>query len=536
MRIILQILFLVTLLFEIEAKSKSEEYQKPKHDFFTSASDMEVLLNVEKKLSKKFLRYVRKEEERLDKLEGEIRNIEDGWPQPGRSKAQWLSHVTNSYTILKRFSTFWPKIGDFSKSNTTKDYMLRLFSDLSRIKESLPAEEDMKGALNAVFRLQDTYDLPAADFIDGLGGDRAHKLSVEEIFEIGFLCVGINDHYHAHQWLNEALNPFPVGIQQVGFLDRISLLEYLAWSEYHLGHLEQAVNLTAQIVHIDPTHKSAPINLELYQNDLKASQFNPNIRKKVFRREKDWQTRHNNLCNGKEVMEQEIIDKLYCEFDNKRHPRFILKPLKVEHLYNEPGLTMYHDLLRDWEIDAVKEKARPLLKRATVHDPKTGELVFADYRISKSAWLKPEMDQIANHVINKVGDVINLDMRYSESLQVQNYGLAGQYEPHFDHSTVRTPKQFKELGGNRIATMLLYMSEVERGGATIFVNTGPGVAIWPEKGAGVFWYNLLRNGDGDKKTRHAGCPVLVGHKWVSNLWIHEHGQEFRRQCSLNMHE
>ena len=31
---------------------------------------------------------------------------------------------------------------------------------------------------------------------------------------------------------------------------------------------------------------------------------------------------------------------------------------------------------------------------------------------------------------------------------------------------------------------------------------------------------------GDKKTRHAACPVLLGHKWVSNLWIHEHGQEF----------
>ena len=44
------------------------------------------------------------------------------------------------------------------------------------------------------------------------------------------------------------------------------------------------------------------------------------------------------------------------------------------------------------------------------------------------------------------------------------------------------------------------------------------------------WYNLKPNGDGDDNTRHAGCPVLLGSKWVANKWIHERGQEFRRPC------
>ena len=317
----------------------------------------------------------------------------------------------------------------------------------------------------------------------------------------------------------------------------IILTEYLSWSEYHLGNLEEAIILNEQIVHLDPTHRSAPINLELYKEDLKLSFSNPDVRKKVIRRERDWQNHHNKLCSGKEKMEQEIINRLYCKYEHVTHPRFILKPLKYELAYDkDPKIVIYHDLLRDREINAIKNKARPMLRRATVHDPKTGDLVFADYRVSKSAWLKPEMDEIVNEVINKVGDVTGLNMRYAESLQVANYGLAGQYEPHFDHSTIKQPKQFAQFGGNRIATMLMYMSEVERGGSTIFVNTGPGVAIRPEKGSGVFWYNLKRNGKGDIKTRHAACPVLLGHKWVSNLWIHEYGQEFRRPCSLNKDE
>jgi len=85
--------------------------------------------------------------------------------------------------------------------------------------------------------------------------------------------------------------------------------------------------------------------------------------------------------------------------------------------------------------------------------------------------------------------------------------------------------------GNRIATILFYMSDVTAGGATVFTNAH--TAVFPVKYAGVFWYNLKRNGQGNVITRHAACPVLAGQKWVSNWWIHEYGQVFRRPCALN---
>lgn len=81
----------------------------------------------------------------------------------------------------------------------------------------------------------------------------------------------------------------------------------------------------------------------------------------------------------------------------------------------------------------------------------------------------------------------------------------------------------------------------------------------------MFWYNLFTSGEGDYSTRHAACPVLVGNKWgelplrvrpgvaltlgllclrrllfllspVSNKWIHERGQEWRRPCGLTESE
>ncbi|CAG7821544.1 unnamed protein product [Allacma fusca] len=74
------------------------------------------------------------------------------------------------------------------------------------------------------------------------------------------------------------------------------------------------------------------------------------------------------------------------------------------------------------------------------------------------------------------------------------------------------------------------MSDVEAGGATVFPSLD--LSLWPKKGSAAFWYNLFEDGKGDLSTRHAGCPVLLGSKWVSNKWIHERGQEFIRPCKV----
>ena len=43
---------------------------------------------------------------------------------------------------------------------------------------------------------------------------------------------------------------------------------------------------------------------------------------------------------------------------------------------------------------------------------------------------------------------------------------------------------------------------------------------------------LFRNGSVDDATMHAGCPVLIGSKWIANQWFHERGQENVRKCDL----
>ena len=47
-----------------------------------------------------------------------------------------------------------------------------------------------------------------------------------------------------------------------------------------------------------------------------------------------------------------------------------------------------------------------------------------------------------------------------------------------------------------------------------------GLAVRPVTGAALLWFNMLPNGRMDRASRHAGCPVTKGDKWIATRWMH----------------
>ena len=203
-----------------------------------------------------------------------------------------------------------------------------------------------------------------------------------------------------------------------------------------------------------------------------------------------------------------------------------LKPGGIEILRRDPQIVRYRDFLSDAEATELVRIALPMLKPSVVVNKTTGLVVPASYRTSTVAWLSPKDHPTVERIMRRIGEWTGLNMSQAEDLQVQRYAAnGGEYMSHYDWSEVKLPGVWKDEVGNRIATLVLYLNEGYRGGATVF--TGLNTKVVPRTGDAVFWYNLLPTGIGDYRTKHAGCRSFAGSdgevKWIANVWIREGG-------------
>lgn len=89
------------------------------------------------------------------------------------------------------------------------------------------------------------------------------------------------------------------------------------------------------------------------------------------------------------------------------------------------------------------------------------------------------------------------------------------YRHHHDF----IPEDVYKPQGPRILTLLIYLNDVEEGGATIF---DANVSVLPRQGRAVLWPNVKNSNftEQDPRTFHEAKPVLKGSKYAINFWIH----------------
>uniref|UniRef100_A0A673B881 procollagen-proline 4-dioxygenase n=1 Tax=Sphaeramia orbicularis TaxID=375764 RepID=A0A673B881_9TELE len=513
---------------------------------FLDPGQMTDLLFTEKDLVTSLKDYIQAEENKLEQIKKWADRLDVLSAAAMQDPEGFLGHPVNAFKLMKRLNTEWAELENL----VLKDMSDGFISNLTIQRQFFPNDEDQTGAAKALLRLQDTYqldtntistgDLPGSSSLATLSS----VLTVDDCYDLGRVAYSEADYYHTELWMAQALRQLDQG-ETSSAVDDVTVLDYLSYSVYQQGALERALEFTKRLLQLDPAHQRANGNLKYFEYQLaKQRKVEVNKREEPESRQKremggrsnDYlpeRKKYEQLCRGEGIkMTPRRQSRLFCRYyDNNRHPRYVIGPVKQEDEWDRPLIVRFHSIVSDKEMDKVKELAKPRLRRATVHDPQTGKLTTAHYRVSKSAWLGAYEHPVVDQINQRIEDITGLDVSTAEDLQVANYGVGGQYEPHFDFGRKDEPDAFEELGtGNRIATWLLYMSDVQAGGATVFTDVG--AAVLPKKGTAVFWYNLFPSGEGDYRTRHAACPVLVGNKWVSNKWIHERGQEFRRRCGL----
>ncbi|XP_060096477.1 prolyl 4-hydroxylase subunit alpha-2 isoform X1 [Heteronotia binoei] len=512
-----------------------------KGEFFTSIGQMTDLIYAEKDLVQSLKAYIQEEESKLLKIKSWAEKMESLTIKSTSDPEGYLAHPVNAYKLVKRLNREWLELENLVLQDSTKGFI----TNLTIQRQFFPNEEDEIGAAKALMRLQDTYKLDPETISKGEFPGTKYRsfLTVNDCFGMGKTAYNDGDYYHTVLWMQQALKQHDSGEEAT--ISKVEILDYLSYAVFQLGDILRAMELTRRLVFLDPSHERAGSNMRYFEMLLEREKEHQVLNETsgtteastqggIYERPQDYLPEreiYEALCRGEGVkMTPRRQKRLFCRYHNGNgNPNLIIAPFKEEDEWDSPHIVRYYGVLSDEEIEKIKDLAKPKLARATVRDPKTGVLTVASYRVSKSSWLEEEDDPVVAKVNNRMEYITGLTTKTAELLQVANYGMGGQYEPHFDFSRKHEPDVFKRLGsGNRVATFLNYMSDVEAGGATVFPDFG--AAIWPKKGTAVFWYNLFRSGEGDYRTRHAACPVLVGCKWVSNKWFHERGNEFLRPC------
>lgn len=187
----------------------------------------------------------------------------------------------------------------------------------------------------------------------------------------------------------------------------------------------------------------------------------------------------------------------------------------------KPDVALIENFLRPDECDAMIALAQSRLKGSTVVDPGTGDYVINPSRSSEGAMLQRGETPLVQIIEQRIAALVNWPVDNAEGLQVLHYRPGGEYRPHYDYFPPDKAGGAAQLrvGGQRIATLIMYLNDVAGGGATIFPELGLDVAA--RKGSAV-WFSYCNDaGELDAKTLHGGAPVVAGEKWIATKWLRE---------------
>ncbi|MCP9257033.1 BMA-PHY-2, isoform b [Dirofilaria immitis] len=165
----------------------------------------------------------------------------------------------------------------------------------------------------------------------------------------------------------------------------------------------------------------------------------------------------------------------------------------------------------------------------------TGKCEPVFFRVSQKAWLSPMEYKIFKRIDRRLKLATNFEtaenltsffqipkfgnrnqsssklikLPFSCYFITHSCGIGGYFKPHIDCVNITEP-------------------EIED--RTIFTSNSK-ISLLCTKNAAFFWYNLMRTGEIDMRSRYVAFPVLTGIKWAVTKWLR--GQKLRRPRGLS---
>ncbi|KAF5769015.1 putative procollagen-proline 4-dioxygenase [Helianthus annuus] len=210
----------------------------------------------------------------------------------------------------------------------------------------------------------------------------------------------------------------------------------------------------------------------------------------------------------------------------------------VEMISWEPRAVIYHNFLSKDECEHVINIAKPHMKKSTVIDKIKGEIEDKWFRTGYITNLERGQDETIGAIEKRIADLTFLPVEYGEGFEVLRYEVGQKFVIHHDYPI---GEHFTKDGGHTVATIVIYLSDVEEGGEEVFPlakgnisalacwngkytthdgKGGGGLSVKPKMGDALLFWNIKPDGTMDLSSLYGGCPVIKGSKWSATKGIH----------------
>ena len=192
------------------------------------------------------------------------------------------------------------------------------------------------------------------------------------------------------------------------------------------------------------------------------------------------------------------------------------REVRVALSVDRPALRVLDGLLTGEECDELIALATPRLARALTVDA-TGKQQVDHRRTSVGMFFKLGELPLVAQIEQRIADLLDIPVSHGEGLQILHYLPGQEYQPHYDWFDPEQPgyATITARGGQRIASVVMYLNTPEAGGGTAFPEVG--LTVTALRGSAVYFAYE----GGDASSLHAGLPVQRGEKWIATKWLRE---------------
>jgi prolyl 4-hydroxylase len=186
-----------------------------------------------------------------------------------------------------------------------------------------------------------------------------------------------------------------------------------------------------------------------------------------------------------------------------------------------PNVAVIDGLLSEAECTKLIQLTNGRMKSSQVVDRKSGGSYESHVRKSEGCHFNRGENAIVQRIEQRIAALTGVAVDCGEPLQMLHYGIGGEYLAHQDFFDPADPgsQVLTKVGGQRIATLVIYLNNVPEGGDTDFPELE--LSVRPRQGSAVYFEYLNAAGQLDTRCLHAGTPVARGDKWIATKWLRQ---------------